>query len=148
MSKKKNTLKDLDEFLKQQAATLVTPVKLSEKFETEVTEEIKPEPAPVAEAPAPPAPKKETQAPKEIEQPQPVKAEAHVSPEKVLNDLQALAKREGPQFRNKFYDLIIKSVESQNQFSPEDKMLINTALYLKSGERWKEAIREYWRKRN
>ena len=33
MSKKKNTLKDLDEFLKQQAATLVSPDKLSEKVD-------------------------------------------------------------------------------------------------------------------
>ena len=145
MSKKKNTLKDLDEFLKQQAATLVTPVRLSEKFESEVVEESKPQP-PVSETP-----KKEVQAQKEshkeIDPRQPAKIEAQVSPEKVLNDLQVLARREGPQFRNQFYDLIIQSVESQNQFSPEDKMLINTALYLKSGERWKEAIREYWRKK-
>ena len=30
MSKKKNTLQDLDDFLKQQAATLVTPETLSD----------------------------------------------------------------------------------------------------------------------
>ena len=35
MSKKKNTLKDLDEFLKQQAATLVAPASLSEKVSKE-----------------------------------------------------------------------------------------------------------------
>ena len=33
MSKKKNTLKDLDEFLKQQAATLVSPSRLGEQAE-------------------------------------------------------------------------------------------------------------------
>jgi hypothetical protein len=32
MSKKKNTLKDLDEFLKQQAANLVSPERLSDKL--------------------------------------------------------------------------------------------------------------------
>jgi len=38
MSKKKNTLKDLDEFLKQQAANLVAPEKLSERLESAPTE--------------------------------------------------------------------------------------------------------------
>ncbi len=33
MSKKKNTLQDLDDFLKQQAATLVTPETLSDTVE-------------------------------------------------------------------------------------------------------------------
>jgi hypothetical protein len=145
MSKKKNTLKDLDEFLKQQAATLVTPVKLSEKFESEIVEEKPEEPAPQGEPhrqPLSESSKQEVQA--TVAE---LKADALVTPEKVLNDLQELAKREGPEFRNKFYDLIIQSIESQNQILAEDKMLINTALYLKSGERWKEAIREYWRKK-
>ena len=39
MSKKKNTLQDLDDFLKQQAATLVTPGTLSDIVEP--TPEIK-----------------------------------------------------------------------------------------------------------
>ena len=141
MSKKKNTLKDLDEFLKQQAATLVTPVKLSEKFESA--------PEQKKEESTPPIPPPLSQASeKQIEQTlSDLKANALVTPEKVLNDLQELAKREGPQFRNKLYDLIIKSIESQNQILAEDKMLINTALYLKSGDGWKEAIRDYWRKK-
>lgn len=139
MSKKKNTLKDLDEFLKQQAATLVTPAKLSDKIEVE--------PAPVAIKPPPPPPEPAKEVVKEIASAAP-KTDQTVSAEKLLNDIQTLASKEGYKFRHKFYDLIIQSVEFQNQYSPEDKMLINTALYLKSGERWKEAIRDYWKKKN
>jgi hypothetical protein len=141
MSKKKNTLKDLDEFLKQQAATLVTPVKLSERVE--------PGPEQKKEESTPPTPSPLSQASeKQIEETvSDLKTNALVTPEKVLNDLQELAKREGPEFRNRLYDLIIKSIESQKQILAEDKMLINTALYLKSGDGWKEAIRDYWRKK-
>jgi hypothetical protein len=117
MSKKKNTLKDLDEFLKQQAATLVPPAKLSEKIEPVVNTQ------PVTKA----------------------DAEKEVSVHNILEDLKELSKKEGTHFRQKFYDLIIQSLEAQQQSLPEDMMLINTALYLKSGEQWKEAIREYWR---
>ena len=114
MSKKKNTLKDLDEFLKQQAATLVTPAPLS----TSDT----PKETPIATAAVHEA----------------------ISPDKILNDLKALSASEGPSFRKQFYDLIIHTVESHKTSSPEDKMLINTALYLKSGSNWKNAIKEYW----
>lgn len=115
MSKKKNTLKDLDEFLKQQAATLVAPEKLSEKVKDE---------------------------PKEAALTQPATVE--VTPEKILRDLQSLSANSSS-FRKDFYDLIVKTIEAQRDSLPEDKMLINTALYLKHGEQWKEAIREYWR---
>jgi hypothetical protein len=131
MSKKKNTLKDLNEFLKQQAATLVSPQQLSDKIGA--PKEIKEELHEVAE-------------PEEMLPVQ--KTEQPISAEKVFTDLQQLAKKEGHRFRHQFYDLIIRSIESQNQFSPEDKMLINTALYLKSGDQWKDTIREYWRQKN
>lgn len=117
MSKKKNTLKDLDEFLKQQAATLVAPERLSEKVKEE-----KPE---------------QKDAPSEA-------IAEEITPEKILHDLQWLSKN-GQGFRKNFYDMIIRTVENQGQSTPEDKMLINTALYLKSGDRWKEVIRDYWR---
>jgi hypothetical protein len=120
MSKKKNTLKDLDAFLKQQAATLVSPTPLSEQVEEPEQEET---PAP------PPAPT-------------PV---YEVTLNKILNDLETLSRKEGPSFRKKFYDLILQSAETNLQSLPEDRMLINTVLYLKNGSRWKEAIREYWR---
>jgi hypothetical protein len=122
MSKKKNTLKDLDAFLKQQAATLVGPTPLSEQVEEPEQEET-PAPAP---SPAP----------------IPV---YEVTLNKILNDLETLSRKEGPAFRKKFYDLILQSAETNLQSLPEDKMLINTVLYLKNGSRWKEAIREYWR---
>jgi hypothetical protein len=42
MSKNKNPLKDLDLFLKQQAASFVNPTPLSEKIQTEPPSEVKP----------------------------------------------------------------------------------------------------------
>lgn len=123
MSKKKNTLKDLDEFLKQQAATLVSPVQLSEKIEA-------PEPVKQSAAPSPTV----------------TTFSEEVSTSTLLRDLNTLAAKEGSSYRKKFYDLIIQSLENQNQSLPEDKMLINTALYLKSGDNWKDAIRNYWRR--
>ena len=120
MSKKKNTLQDLNEFLKQQAATLVSPDKLGEKF-PESAAVINPTPDPVIPESAP-----------------------EISSERILRDLTSLSQKEGLPLRKKLYDLIIQTLETQ-QTSPEDKMLINTALYLKHGENWKEKISEYWR---
>ena len=116
MSKKKNTLKDLDDFLKQQAATIVPPAALSDKVEAE--------PARVNELATGP--------------------EEDVTVEKIVDALSVLSQKEGTAFRGKLYDIIIKSLESKSS-TPEDKMLINTALYLKSGDNWKEVIKEYWR---
>ena len=116
MSKKKNTLKDLDEFLKQQAATLVSPSKLNEQ-----------------------------PAPKPAEEPAKTSEPPPDSITNILESLKALSEQNGAPFRKQFYDLIIETLESQHESLPEDKMLINTALYLKSPERWKEAIREYWK---
>lgn len=119
MSKKKNTLKDLDEFLKQQAATLVSPDRLRDKKEI-----------------TPPAGEK-----KAVDDP-------GLSVNTVAADLMKLSKKHGSQFRPQFYDLIVHLLEAQEHALPEDKMLINTALYLKSGDRWKEAISEYWKGRS
>jgi hypothetical protein len=138
MSKKKNTLKDLDEFLKQQAATLVTPSPLSGQLPAETPAPKAPAPV-VAEAPiAPPAPVAATP------QAQPVVQE--VTAESIGQALQTLHRREGsPAFRQKLYDIILRAAETSGQALPEDKMLINTVLYLKSGDQWKETIRTYWR---
>ena len=124
MSKKKNTLKDLDEFLKQQAASLVQPTPLSEKV---VETELKAVTRSATKV-----------SPDEVE-------EETISAETILRDLSELSAQEGPAFRKKFYDLIVRSLEAQHTTTPEDKMLINTALYLKSGSAWKETIRAYWR---
>lgn len=120
MSKKKNTLKDLDEFLKQQAASLVSPPKLSEPSAEDTT---------LKESP--------------VMQSQP----REVSFTSVLEDLVELSEKEGTDFHKKFYDLIIHTIELNHHQIPEEKILINTALYLKSGQRWKEAISDYWRNR-
>jgi hypothetical protein len=129
MSKKKNTLKDLDEFLKQQAASLVSPPSLREKIEET----------------APPAPAIKAQ-PKVEAPASPTNTPEDVSSASILQDLKTLSEKEGVFFRQKLYDLIIQTLETQKKSLPEDKMLINTALYLKSGSLWKEAIREYWKK--
>ena len=121
MSKKKNTLKDLDDFLRQQAATLVAPTPLSDTLKERVKEE------------------KQEAAVTEIAN--------EVSVASILEDLKALSEQEGNSFRKKFYDLIVRSIESQHNSTAEDKMLINTALYLKSPENWKETIRSYWKNR-
>jgi hypothetical protein len=136
--KKKNTLKDLDEFLKQQAATLVTPSPLSGQLPAETPAPVAPAPV-VAEAPiAPPPPV--AAAP----QAQPVVQE--VTADSIDQALQTLYRREGgPAFRRKLYDIILRAAETSGQTLPEDKMLINTVLYLQSGDQWKETIRTYWR---
>lgn len=127
MSKKKNTLKDLDEFLKQQAATLVAPARINEQNESS------------------PQPTEKNIDTHESSSQRPVSS---VSTENLIRDLQRLSEEQGSLFRDQFYDLIIKTVELQNQYTGEDRVLINTALYLKSGEKWKEVIREYWRNKN
>ena len=115
MSKKKNTLQDLDDYLKQQAATLVTPETLSEAVETkQVIEKVSP------------------------------KQDGEKSS---IDEFQVFPSKHDPTFRRKLYDFIIESLETQKNSLPEDKMLINTALYLKSGDDWKNAIRQYWREK-
>lgn len=122
MSKKKNTLKDLDEFLKQQAATLVEPTALREKIENN--------PEPVSSTGSAIVDKTIAK---------------HVDPQEIINALQELRAKEGSAFRMKFYDIIIQAIGNQESFTPEDKMLINTALYLKGGDQWKAVIKNYWK---
>ncbi|HTE33273.1 MAG TPA: hypothetical protein VK666_22990 [Chryseolinea sp.] len=115
MSKKKNTLKDLDEFLKQQAATLVEPTPLRESIAESSTTE--------------------------------TSSAATISEVNVREALLALASKEDVALRSILCSLIVDTIGSQPSTSPEDKMLINTALYLKSGHQWKEAIRKYWKEK-
>ena len=118
MSKKKNTLKDLDEFLKQQAATLVNPQKLGEAESETGKPDAKDESASsIAD---------------------------NSSLDSIVAGLKQLSKND-PNFRNHLYNLIIETLEAQHPSTAEDKILINTALYLKHGKNWKQAIREYWR---
>jgi hypothetical protein len=103
MSKNKNPLKELDLFLKQQAASFVNPTPLSERIAA-------------------------TPSAKEIP----------VESDELVSHLVKLAQTD----REKFLDLIIRAAEKDP--SAENTMLINTALYLKSGDNWKEAVRQYW----
>ena len=117
MSKKKNTLQDLDDFLKQQAASLVTPDSLTSNAEALTADN-----SPVT-----------------------VRQEENTKP--VSEDRTPMPSSDDPDFRKKFYDFIIQSLEGQKDSLPEDKMLINTALYLKSGSDWKNVNRAYWKGR-
>jgi hypothetical protein len=126
MSKKKNTLKDLDEFLKQQAATLVPPTRLSDQTTQ-------------------PAAAKESAVEKESSV---QKRDEPVSAGSTLEKFQQLPKNNDSSFHSELCDIIIKAVESQNHDTPEGRMLINTALYLKGGSQWKEVVRNYWKGRN
>ncbi len=114
MSKKKNTLQDLDDFLKQQAATLVTPEALNSASASPDVSQIS------VETPA-------------------------AFTQQHENDFTLSESKDDPEFRKKLYNFIIESLEKQKNSLPEDKMLINTALYHKNGDNWKEAIRQYWR---
>jgi hypothetical protein len=114
MSKKKNTLKDLDDFLRQQAAALVSPDKLSDKV-------------PPTEAARRP--------------------EAESSTQPLTRDAIISSISENADYRNQLCDIILGVSDSITNPTIEDKMLINTALYLKHGERWKDAIRDFWKKR-
>jgi hypothetical protein len=117
MSKKKNTLKDLDAFLKQQAATIVPPATLSEKID-------------------------------EIRESEDEKGSSvNMRMEKIISDLTDLSMKEKTNFRQSLYDLILRSVNAQPSPEAADTLLINTVLYLKHGDNWKDAIRNYWRKR-
>lgn len=146
MSKKKNTLKDLDAFLKQQAATLVPPTSLRDKIDVPVPPAAVPEAVPVvtevapAPAAAPVAPATPTVTAPATAAPEPVNAHA------IVQALSQLAHQEGSLFRGQLYDIIIRTLELQGSPLPADTMLINTALYLKSGDQWKETIRKYWEK--
>jgi hypothetical protein len=131
MSKKKNTLKDLNDFLKQQAAKLVSPAQLSEQIETP--------PPPAAEAIP-------------VVTPQPTVEPASVVVEevtaaKVIDAIKTLAQKEGTTTQHKLYDIILHAAESKVISTAEDKMLINTVLFLKSGDNWKDVIRDYWKNR-
>jgi hypothetical protein len=123
MSKKKNTLKDLDAFLKQQAATLVTPPRITSSLKNETTLELE----------------HDSESENVVEE--------TISSHTILEKIKLLSAKQGDAFKSQLYDLILKSVEAQREISPEDKMLINTVLYIKSGSNWKETIRHYWKNR-
>lgn len=101
---KKNPLNDLDQFLKQEASSIVTPSSLSEKLKQQESTT----PTPVAG--------------------------------NLEDQLLLLAKQDVA----RFYDTLITVGEKIGD--ERSTMLINTALYLKHGSNWKEAVKTYWEK--
>lgn len=102
---KKNPLNDLDQFLQQEAHSIVAPASLSDKLK-----------------PSTPTPSES------------------ITADKVEEQLLTLAK----QYPTQFYDTLISIGEKMED--TKNTMLINTALYLKYGDSWKEAVKEYWSK--
>ena len=117
MAKRKNPLKDLDSFLKQEAASLVTPEKLT--------------------TPAVP-PKSDV-----VEKEATVKA---MDAEDVIAYLTNLYHQDPDYFRRTLHQIIQQSLEKTGHKSAHDKMLINTILYLDHPNNWKATIKQYWQK--
>ncbi|HYG03417.1 MAG TPA: hypothetical protein VD927_13290 [Chryseosolibacter sp.] len=115
MSKKKNTLKDLDEFLKQQAASLVSPEKLPS-----------------------------TQSPPTTEP-----SEPSIQPPHERSTIQQFVKlmQADDERLISICDVVLGTYENLRDITPEEKMLVNTALYIKNPKSWKEVITAYWRNR-
>jgi hypothetical protein len=127
MSKRKNTLNDLEEFLKLQASTLAAPKPV----------DVPREPEPVAAS---------------VEEKRPVEVVERVvekiiekivpAPAQVVDlkeELQKIASRD----KAEFYTLLLNTFNTVPQ--AKDALLINTLLYLKHGDNWKAGIENYWR---
>jgi hypothetical protein len=114
MSKKKNTLSDLEEFLKLQASSLVTPASLVDKVQKEEVQPIEIARPSIRES-----------------------APASFSEDDLSKALQQLSLKD----KKAFYSFIIKTTKDLPNYSTEDTLLINTALYLKGGPNWKETGR-------
>lgn len=112
MAKRKNPLKDLDAFLKQEATSFVKPEK-SEPESSLATE-------------------------------QPGLASA----DEIIDAINQLAAKDKETYRNELYRIIKSSLENLDSSTPEDKMLINTILYLRDKSNWKNSIKEYWKSHN
>ncbi len=109
MAKRKNPLKDLDAFLKQEAKNFVDPTSINptENSETPKTQS---------------------------------GADDVVSEKMVLDYLANLKNSDV----KAFYNLLKKSVELSGREASDNKMLINTFLYLQNKGNWKESIKDYW----
>ncbi len=122
MAKRKNPLKDLDAFLKQEAKNFVQPNKVKETVQPE------------KEIPAPPT------TAEVIPEPPKVEPTLSLSKENVVEFMTNLSKSD----HKEFYKLVKSSIEKSGAKSSEDKMLLNTLLYLNDKDNWKETIKEYW----
>ncbi len=122
MSKKKNTLSDLEEFLKLQASSLVTPTSLTYTIVKEEVTHIVPTPIiPIVS--------------KEF-------APQKSSVDEITKAVHQLALSD----KKAFYSFIVNATKYLPNYATEDALLINTALYLKGGKNWKEVVKEHWKK--
>lgn len=128
MSKKKSTLNDLEEFLKLQASSLVTPSPLEGK-----TKDI-----PAPKTPVSPAPENTVTPATPIVTPD-------IPKEPTQQDLIAAIHKLAAADKVAFYDFLLHTIENVPGKSTEDTLLINTALYLKGGPNWKDVVRDYWK---
>lgn len=107
MAKRKNPLKDIDSFLKQEASALIKPDKVEEQKN---------------EAP-------------DIK---------NLTKEDVLNYFEQLASKDENEFKTSLLEITKSSLENSGLSKAEDKMLMNTILYLQHPEDWKKVISAYW----
>ena len=124
-SKRKNPLQNLDDFLKQEASTLVTPRRL--------------------EKPLPPSLQHEEQ--QDSATPRQDAESSDGSPEQVLLLLQELADKNGISIKEQLMALLRQVLESEGLDSSKDKLLMNTLLYLQDTDNWHEKIAKYWSER-
>jgi hypothetical protein len=134
MSKRKNTLNDLEEFLKLQASTLAAPKPVDVPHEViaqPVAETFKPvEAKPVVEV-----------VEKVVEKIVEKIVQVPAVPVDIQTELQKIASRD----RSEFFGLVLKTLDTIPQTQSKDALLINTLLYLKHGDNWKSGIENYWK---
>ncbi|MTI20005.1 hypothetical protein E1176_03125 [Fulvivirga sp. RKSG066] len=108
MAKRKNPLKDLDDFLKQEATSFVKP-DATEKPAESITSERTP-----------------------------------LTADEIIEAIGQLASKDQETYRKELFLIIKTSLERLDHSSADDKMLINTLLYLQDKNNWKENIKTYW----
>lgn len=125
--KRKNPLHNLDNFLKQEASSFVTPktFKDSAPAQNEQAKSM----APAGHAAMASA----------VKQPE-------VNIEYIAGQIQRLAYRNNISVKQQLLNLVKYMLEENGMESSKDKMLINTILYIENGDNWKEKVQEYWKK--
>jgi len=111
MAKRKNPLKDLDAFLKQEAKNFVEPDQVTSKSEKN-----------------------------KVATKRPHDASTEITKQDVIDYLCTLKQKDD----QSFYDVLKQSIEKAGLEASENKMLVNTVLYLQNKNNWKETIKEYW----
>ncbi len=151
-AKKKNTLKDLDAFLKQEASSLVSPEKVEKKTVEEGTsasaEENESSAASMVTEPSDRMGRKSETVQKPTK-PDELEEELSETPiettqEIIVKALLRLHEETGDKFREELYKLLKTTLEQLPESTAADKMMINTVLFLRHREDWEEVIRSYW----